>query len=111
MKHVKIPDDVVLKDPATGAEVRTISFKEWMKSTVLVDEYWGKSAAKVIAAADLARRAGEANGTLTLGDEEYHDIKTVVDKPSAGYNVAVAVQIVSFINAVLHASAESPEKG
>lgn len=111
MKYVKIPDDVVLKDPSTGDDVRSVSFKSWMRGTVLVDEYWGKSAAKVIAAADLSRRVDEANGTLTLGDEEYHDIKTVVDKPSAGYNVAVAVQIVSFINAVLHPSPDAAEKG
>jgi len=106
MKYVKIPEDVVICDPATGEPVRTISFKEWIRSTVLSDSYWGKSAQKVISAADLMRRVSIGDELWELNDAEYHDVKSVVEAPSNGYNVPVAVQVVGFIDAVLNCSSE-----
>lgn len=107
MKYIKIPDDVVLRDPQTGDEVRTISFKEWMKATVLADAYWGKSASKVMAASDLMRRVQDEEDVLTLSDAEYQDVRNVVESPSSGYNVPVAVQVVSFIESVLQPSSDN----
>ena len=102
MKKIAIPNTIVLVDPSTGADVRPLSFHDWMKTAILVDAHWGKSAKMIMMAADLARRFTDASEVVELSDNEYQEVRLVVETPSSGYNVPVATQIIPFFEAVLY---------
>ena len=104
MKYVQVPEDIQL------SEKESISLQRWLCEFVLLDPgSKEKTAQDILCLRDIIENIKSADGVIKLSDYEYGIVKAAVDKPSGGYNPAVALKIVAFIRAVLNPK-EAPEE-
>lgn len=111
MKTIKVPRDIVLVDPITGASGDTLAFKNtaiylWLNdpranSGPVSTARWSKVIDQFIACTP--------DSSIYLEDEDYNLLKNIVETPQAKYPPLVARQVIAFDRAVIDAT-ESPKE-
>ena len=110
MRYIEIPEGSINLVDDAGRVVDSRSFKQWVERALLRDPAFGKTAADLLMADDIKTKLEEAGWLLELSDAEWTKLKTVAEAPAAGYNVVSALQTVSYLRLVLHASTVKPQE-
>ena len=117
MKVIKVPADIVMSDPISGARMRTpegeappLSFRDHAVRAWLNDARMGESRtdlarlASVILPAFLAAKPG---GVIRLEDADHAKLLPVVERPAPLYGPLASLQLLPFADAVVDATSET----
>ena len=106
MKTITVPETILLHD-SNGLPVLdrdgnpvSVSFKQFVTGTLLVDPKFGKTMADILSAVEIKRKVADATDKLELDNSDWEKLNAVAAEPSAGYNPGVVVQLVSFLTAI-----------
>lgn len=110
-RYVQTPGDITLKNPDGSDTKVTMTFSGWARDVILVDEKVGVNAATLFMANDIRQKFLDIKkgDVISLSDKEWELMRGIVEAPTNGYNPGGALQILSYLRAILDASTENPE--
>jgi hypothetical protein len=109
MKTISIPNPIVLRNPDNSIAMDdknnpvSVSFKDFVCQTLLVDPKFGKGMADLLSAVEIKTRIKEAQDEVILENADYERLLEVATSPSVNFNPAVGIQIVDFFLAIKNA--------
>jgi hypothetical protein len=100
MRKIVIPAPVTLPNVT-----EPVTFQTFMNGNALIDSRFGVDLKTVKLARDIhVAMMTAADGTFALSEEAWSILKSVVESPKNGYDVAKAILCLSFFDAVLEAT-------
>lgn len=110
MKYITIPKTVTLTsgEGATLVE-KDLPFLDWIES-VLYDQKLGKTAKDILMIVELkdSLRGLDVGGVWAIDTAHSARVSEVVEEPSGNYIPVLAVQLVSYLKAVLEPEDDKP---
>lgn len=109
MKKITIPSNVTIVDqtgkPALdqNSQPVSISFKDFVTNTLLVDPKFGKTMLDVFSAVEIKEKLQTAQETVELENADYERLLAVMTEPTNAYNPVIVIQVVSFLRAIQEA--------
>lgn len=109
MKNIRVPNDIEIKNFATGQAEATVSFPLFVRMTLLSDTKFSTNY-KALTTAQRIDKALDAvsEGVCALQTADWDMLKGIAEAPSAGNYHGLApmamVQLIPFIDAIVGAS-------
>lgn len=113
MRHITVPSPITVSVPFAegGPPPETITFQRfatlsWLNDDRAIAGGFAKQVrwAKVVD----AFQQSETGATISLEDEDYNTLRTIVDAPSARLAPVIAIQLLAYSQAVIDATDKLP---
>lgn len=94
---IQIPPDIILPDKTM------VKFSDFLCNSILTDRQFGANLKALQAAAHIHHACQTNNQFIELSDDDYRLLSDIMAQPTNGYNPVIAIHLMPFFEAVIHA--------